>query len=439
MLRNEFESLRRLASAPMQKLNASKTGGRLVISIAFSKFTTSVLTAGLGFVFWTVAARLTSAQVVGRSAAAISAMQLIATFCALGFPALMVAELRDYSASAARRLVVASLAVSGGVAYVVALIYGVCYHLGTNSNDPLYGTVTGLALFGAGAAITTVVWVVDGALIGVQRSWAQVTRNLIFAVVKLAALPVAAWAAGLSIQAVYFAWLLGNLASLVVLVFRTRSGGREWARTKPSFRGLARIWRTAASHHWVSVALQIPHLAMPIMVSMQLGAATNAAFYAALLIVVFVWTVPGLLGVGLFAVRSDNASDFRNGLDTAIRLASWLSIAAAVGAPFLAHPFLKLFGSDYTEATLCLIILTTCTFASAAKSIYIGVRRMQRKLGKAARTACIGSALELGAVEIGICMGSLTAIGFTLGAAMVLQAVCFWPIISRARQATNAA
>jgi O-antigen/teichoic acid export membrane protein len=423
----------------MQKLNASKTGGRLVISIAFSKFTTSVLTAGLGFVFWTVAAHLTTAQVVGRSAAAISAMQLIATFCALGFPTLLVAELRDYSASAARRLVVASLAISGGVAYVVALIYGGLYHLGTKGNDPLYGTPTGLLLFGAGAAITTVVWVVDGALIGVQRSWAQVTRNLIFAVVKLAGLPVALWAIGLSIQAIYFVWLLGNVVSLVVLGFRTRSGGLAWVKTKPSFRGLARIWRTAASHHWVNVALQIPHLAMPIMVSMQLGAATNAAFYVALLIAVFVWTVPGLLGVGLFAVRSDNPSDFKNGLDTAIRLASWLSIAAVVGAPFLAQPFLMLFGSDYTEATYCLIILTICTFASATKSIYIGVRRVQGKLGKAARTACFGSVLELVAVEIGIWFGSLTAIGFTLGAAMVLQAACFWPIIRRARNNTEVA
>lgn len=411
----------------------SKTGGRLVISVAFSRFTTTVLTSVLGFVFWTVAAHLTSAPVVGRAAAAISAMQLIATFCALGFPTLLVAELRNHNDAAVKRLVITSLAIAGGVAFAVAVAYGVIYRIGTNTDDWLYSTPTGLTLFGIGAATTTVVWVLDGALIGVQQNWKQVTRNLIFALVKLAALPIAAIATGLTTPMVYFVWLLGNLVSLVVLGLRTQSGS-QWVKTKPSLRELAAIWRTAASHHWVNVALQLPHLAMPIMVAMQLGAATNAAFYVALLIVNFVWTAPMQLGVGLFALRTDNTADFHDGLQTAIRLSSWISVIAAIGAPLLANPLLALFGSDYQEANHCLMILTACTFASATKSIYIAVRRAEGTLGRAARAACVGSGLELVAVEVGIRIGNLTAVGWALGAAMVLQAVFFWPIIAKARK-----
>ena len=67
-------------------------------------------------------------------------------------------------------------------------------------------------------AVTTVTIVLDGALIGVQQSGRQVSRNLVFSLVKLIALPLAALAIGLSPQVIFSAWLLGNLISLLILV-----------------------------------------------------------------------------------------------------------------------------------------------------------------------------------------------------------------------------
>lgn len=413
------------------RLGNTSGPSRLVLDIALSRYATTILTSFLGFAFWVVAARMASDTVVGRSAAAISAMQLVATLCALGFPTLLIAELRQRDRRDIKGLVITSLALVGVVALVVGAIYGVAHRLVTNETW-LYSGPADLALFGAGTAITAIVWVLDGALNGVGRNWTLVTRNLVFSLVKLISLPLAALSVGLSTRVVYSVWLLGNVASLIVVGWRIKSR-REWLRRRPALSGLVPMWRSAASHHWVNIALQLPHLVMPIMVAMQLGAAANAAFYAALLIATFVWTAPMQLGVGLFALSSDSFERFRDGLDTAIRLSIGISVLAIAGAPLLARPVLGIFGTNYEQASDCLMILTMCTVASATKSIYIAVRRAQGLMAKAARAACLGSVLELGAVEVGIQLGGLTEVGTALGAAMVLQAFFFGPVIAKAR------
>lgn len=415
----------------MQARMSTELGGRLVIKIAFSRYASTLLTSGLGFVFWMVAARTATASVVGQAAAVISAMQLIATFCVLGFPTLLLAELKSRSSTDIRHLVVSSIGIAGSVTFVAAIAYGILYQATTGIDEWMYDSPAGIALFGIGAAFTTVVWVLDGALLGVRRIWTQVIRNFTFAVVKLAALPIAAVTVTLSPGIIYLAWLFGNLVSLIVVWLRVKSR-REWMKARPSVHGNLPVWRAAVSIHWVNVAFKIPHLVLPIMVAQQLGAAMNAAFYAALLIATIIWTAPMQLGTSLFALREDRPTEFSHGLGTVIHVATGMAILAALGAPFLARPLLGIFGPQYVEAANCLIILGACTFASAVKSIYIAVRRAQGALAKATRALCFGSALEVGAAQLGIMAGNLTAVGSALGAAMVIQTFFFWPAVRQA-------
>lgn len=410
--------------------SASTSGGRTVITIASSFLSSALLTSLLGFVFWAVAARMTSAEVVGGSAAAISAMQLIATVCAFGIPTLLVAELRRSAEAEIKLLVVTSLVIVGISTFSVAGACAVIYRSVSDNGDWMYNTTAGVALFGAGAAINAIAWVLDGALIGVWQSWTHVARNLIFSLVKLGALPIAALSVGLSTSIVYLVWLIGNLVSLAVVALRSKSLGR-WVKTRPSLSCLSTVWRSAAGHYGINLALQVSRLAMPIMVAAQLGPAANAAFYAVVLIVGFVWSAPMYLGTGMFSLRKEGGDAFSHGFRTALGLSLAISIIAAVVAPFIAGPVLDLFGSGYQEAAYCLMILISCTFASATKSIYIAVRRAEGELGRAARATAIGSVGELIAVQIGIHMGGLTEIGIALGVALVIEALFFGPLVYR--------
>lgn len=417
----------------LERTDGRKSGAHTVIAIGLSLCSTTVVTSGLGFVFWAVAAHMTTTEVVGRAAAVISAMQLITTFCTLGLHTLLIAELQNHTGAGLRRLVVTSLGIAGFVAFACSAGYAVIYHIAGRTGEWIYATPIGVALFGLGTAVTTVTIVLDGALIGVQRSERQVSRNLVFSLTKLIALPLAAVAIGLSPQVIFSVWLLGNLISLLILALRT-GATREWFTIKPSFRGFYPLWRTAAAHNWVNVAIQGPLLAMPIMVATQLSHQANAGFYAALLLATFVWVVPYHLAIAMFTLDSEDTQHFGSGLNTALRLSGAVSILAAVGAPILAYPLLAIFGPGYEQARYCLIALAICTFAAAIKAIYIAVRRAQGALGKAAKAAALGAALELIAVQVGLKFGGVTAIGIALGIAMVVQAAFFWPHIRKAQR-----
>jgi O-antigen/teichoic acid export membrane protein len=429
-------SRKRWLGLGLERGNASKSGGHRVATIALTLFSTTLVTAGLGFVFWALAAHVTSTEVVGRASAVISAMQLIGTLATLGFHILLVAELPRRDGADVKRLVVTSLGIAGGLAFAIAAGYAVVNHNAAKTSEWIYATPTGIALFGVGTALTSVTVVLDGALVGVQQAGRQASRNLVFSLVKLIALPVAAFAIGLSPQVVFSVWLLGNLVSLLTLGLRTKSP-REWLKTMPSLRGFSPLWRPVAGYHWINVATHAPALVMPIMVAAQLGAHANAGFYAALLLVGVVWIIPSHLATAMLTLDRGKAEHFGPGLSTALRLSGVVSVLAAAGAPILARPVLGIFGPGYEQASYCLIALATCTFAIAVKFIYIPVRRAQGALGKAALAVTLGAALELGAAELGLKLGAVTGLGIAFGAATLLEAVCFWPTIRKARKSSN--
>lgn len=439
MSQNELpapDSAVKVASAPWKRLtlrtDGAKSGAQVVARIGLSLYSTTLVTAVLGFLFWALAARLTTAEVVGRSAAVISAMQFIAAFATLGLHTLLLAELANRDGRTVKRLVVTSLGIAGTVAFIVSVCYAVIQRL-FSDREWLYATPSGIVLFALGTAVTTVTIVIDGAAIGVQQSGLQVIRNFVFALAKLIALPLAALAVGMSPGSVYAVWLLGNVVSLVVLFLRTKTP-LEWLGTTPSIGGFLPLWRTAAGHHWVNVATQAPRLALPVLVAVQVSNEANAGFYAALLLVTFVWIIPSHLGVAMFALGNDDPEHFGRGLSTTLRLSALVSILAAVGTPILARPLLSIFGPEYVDASTCLIAFAMVTFAVAIKSIYIAVRRSQGALGRAAWASALGAVLELGAAEVGLKLGAVTGVGIALSIAMVVEAAFYWPAIRKAQR-----
>lgn len=408
---------------------SGKNGSHVVIAIAAALCSTTVVTATLGFAFWALAARLASTDVVGRAAAVISAMQFIGTFATLGMHTLLIAELPRRSAAEMRRLVLTCVGAASAVGFVAAIGYALFEHVAVRSTAGwMYSTVIGTLLFGVGTAVSTVTVVLDGALIGVGQSGRQVSRNLVFSVVKLAVLPLAAVAFGLSPELIFLAWLIGNVVSLVTVALRAEAV-RAWLTTIPDVKAVWQLRQTVAGHHWVNVATEAPRLAMPVLVAAQVSNEANAGFYAALLMATLIWIVPNHLATAMFALNSGDSRHFDTGLRTALRISAAVSVAAAVLVPLLAYPLLSIFGPAYVEARYCLIVLSLCTFASAVKSIYISVRRAQGALGVAAKAAAVGALLEICGAQIGLTYGGITGLGIGFGAAVVLQTVFFWPAI----------
>ena len=92
---------------------------------AGSLFGTTIVTSGLGFVYWLVAARHFTPEAIGIASASISTMTLLGTFCIVGLGTLLITELprqpQQASSLISTALVVVAI-VSGCVGLMFALI-----------------------------------------------------------------------------------------------------------------------------------------------------------------------------------------------------------------------------------------------------------------------------------------------------------------------------
>lgn len=191
---------------------ARPAAARALIGNAVSLVGTSAVTSGLGFAFWWVAARQLSPEALGAGTAAVSAMTLVGTAGMLGLGTLLISEL-PRAGDRAPGLMAASL---GATALACAALAGV-------AGAALPWVMPGFAwitagpgaflLFVLGVVLTGVTLVFDQAIIGRLRGDLQLWRNLLSAVIKIAALLVLTRGRP-DAPSVYAAWLVGNLLSL---------------------------------------------------------------------------------------------------------------------------------------------------------------------------------------------------------------------------------
>ena len=396
---------------------------------ASSLFGTTLVTSVLGFAFWAVAARVATAEAVGGASAAISVMQLLGSLGTLGLGTLLIGEL-GRRPSAAVPLVVAGLRVAAVASLVLGVAVGLVIGAVTSHPSPLFTLGLPVVLFAVGTSLTAVAAVVDQALVGLSLGVRQLRRNTVFSVGKLLLLVAAAVSGWLSAPAIYLVWTLGQVVSLVLL-WRRNHDPAAWLRQRGGIASLRGLGRAAFAHHLMNVASHAPVLLLPLVVNAVLGASVNAAFYIALLLVGFAWTIPTSLSTALFAVPGDDLVTLARELRLSLRISVVVSIGSAVGFAVLAYPLLLAFGREYTSARWCLVILGCVTLASAVKSLYVAVCRVQGKLRVAAIATTVGSLAEILGGGIGT-RGGLVGVAVGLGGAMVLEALVFAPRVVRA-------
>jgi O-antigen/teichoic acid export membrane protein len=404
---------------------------RPVLRNAASMYGSALITSGLGFVYWIVAARAFPIDRVGIASAAISAMVLLGQAGLLGLASMTLGELAREGEFPVGLVSVACL-----VAGTASLLLGVGYVLLAPVVSAKLGRLghgfAGPALFALGTGITGVTLVLDQAVIGINRPELQLNRNIVFSAVKLLILPIGAIAPiGHKDIVIFTSWLIGNLASLVSFWIHThRLGIRPHLR--PAFRTLASLRRLAFAHHWLNVADQVPRLLLPVIVSITLTSALTAAFYTAALIVGIVAVIPAQLSTALFALPRGQLDRLATELRSTLKLSIAVSLAGAVAFAALAHPLLLLFGHQYTKATTAMILLGLSTLPYAVKVHYASVERVRGHLMRCAAVSTAGAAAEIGLSFVGAKLLGLDGVSLGMDVALGLEMLLLWPVVARA-------
>jgi O-antigen/teichoic acid export membrane protein len=207
---------------------------------------------------------------------------------------------------------------------------------------------------------------------------------------------------------------MGNLISLAFLVAYAILKGEQIWRYRPQIGLVRKLSYPALIHHSLNIALQVPGLALPVIVTIVVSSQMNAYFYAAWMIASFVFIGPIALATVLYAVGSMDTVMLAQKFRRTLKLSLLIGILACGFLAIAADRVLWVFGADYArQAAWCLRILSLAVFPIAMKNLYVAIFRIRNRIIVATRMVVIGSFLELILATAGGKLGGVA--GLSLG------------------------
>ncbi len=392
---------------------------------------TMLVTSGLGFAFWWLAARRFSTEAVGLASAATSAMMLLSTVCMLGLGTLLITELPRNRGQEGSWISFAVILV-GGVSLVVGMVFALLAPLVSKDLQPLGANIAHMLLFAAGVSLSAITVVLDQAVIGLLRGGLQFWRNTLFTVAKLVMLALASvWFAQRTGMSIYAAWMLGNVVSLIPLViFALIKSGGSLKRYVPQWGILRKFGTAAIQHHILNLIIQAPTQMLPLLVTILLSVQVNAWFYVSSMMANFVFSISTSLTMVLHAENAAQSATLAQKARLTIGLAAITSIVVNAVLIVAAAPILGFFGASYAmHAALSLRILTFGAFPLIIKNHYISMRRIKDEITNAMIPISIGCLLELGAAALGAHVAGLTGLSAGWVLAMGVEALLMAPLV----------
>jgi O-antigen/teichoic acid export membrane protein len=358
-------------------------------------------------------------------------MTVLGTIGMLGLNTLLIGELprRQHRAG----LVSAALLTSGIGSLLLGLGFALAAPYFSNRFADISGSPEQASLFVAGVVLIGVSLVFDQATIGLLRGRLQLWRNVVFAAAKLLILPVAATILhdrfGLDIT---LAWVGGAAASLAVLALHLWQNG-DPVLPSPDWDVLRGLGRLTMIHNWLNLAISVPWMLLPVLVTVIVSPTANAAFYAAWTLSGFLRIVPTHLSTVLFAMAAADPQAIAPKLRLSLRVSMMIGLVGIAALVMSAHLALSFFGASYAHAaTLTLWLLTIGYLPTVPKVHYIAVCRATGHIKRAAIVLTTTAAMELTLAVVGAMIGGLNGLSTALLAGFMVEGLVTAPRVFRA-------
>lgn len=299
-----------------------------------------VLAAGLGVIYWVVAARFYPAEEVGRASAELSFIFLLGTVAELGLRSALVRYLPQHPANG-RRLVLQFAGLNAAAAIVLSFaLLALPWRWLSDSwiNTPLLAAAT---------LVWTLYFVQSGALIGLRLTNHYLVQSLLFNAGKLALLLVCAVMAVPG--AVVISWFVAApliAAAYWGLTLRRADAGRIAGNPVLPLRDMAGL---VSLDYVGSLLAETTLRLLPLLVLRLVGAAEAAYFYQAFLVAGMLKLVTSSL-VASFTVEV--ARDPSRRAEFSRRMILIALVLSAAGSLFLflfGHWIMLVFGQDYAR------------------------------------------------------------------------------------------
>lgn len=348
-------------------------------SNAFYLMIANAVAALFGFAFWIIAARFYPVETVGLASAVIAAMGLLASFANLGLGHGLIRFLLS-SGRKASSLLNSSFTISILAALLVSLIFLGGLGFWAPALLFLHQEPVLIAAFVVFTIAFTVKFTAGQALIAERRAGFLVAREVILNLLRL---PLVILLAGVFDSfGIFGSWGISLWVALLfnILLFLPR--------IQPGYRLRLTISREInemvhfSSGSYVANLLQVaPGMILPIMVINLLGPELNAHFYIAWIIAGAVTMVAESTSMSLFAEGSYGERNLGLNVRRSLKLIFLILLPIVILVLAFANKLLLAFGSSYSESgTILLRILTLSALPLAINTIYLSIKRVEKKL-----------------------------------------------------------
>ncbi len=348
---------------------------------------TTVVNSAFGFVFWLLAARLFTVQVVGLTAAIVSASTIILLLASLGVGGMLIQSLPEQGKPAGWSLtfwagmataVATSLAIGCAALVLLPLIARQLNELRSSA----YATI-----FAVGTLAMTAGAIFDYVFIAERAAGNMFGRNSVVAAGKVLMVGLVTLVAGTSALNLLGAWAAASVVGLglgIGLLARRVSVMRP-PRPSVLIQSALGLRSRLAGHQLIGMGGALLPYLLPLLVTARLSPRDNAYFYTTWMMAGIFLIIAPATSQSLFAEGVHSPHDLRTKTRSALAIIGATLIPCVVGVLAMGGLLLSAFGTAYAHHAIGLLrIVLLASFADAVTQVYVAVMRVQGRLGAAA-------------------------------------------------------
>ncbi|MBA2286263.1 MAG: polysaccharide biosynthesis C-terminal domain-containing protein [Ktedonobacteraceae bacterium] len=344
----------------------------------------TVLTSVIGYLYWVVAVHLYSAHDIGLVSAIISVTTLTSSLANPGIGPTLIQMLPHRASGYAWSVTLNAGLVTGTFTSLLAgIILVIALPLYSDQFAILGQNVAYATAFIVGVPLWTVTTLLDQTFVAERATVHMLTRNVIFAILKLLFMLVLAH---IGVFGIFSSWVLALVLSVII-------GALLVPRLKRAYcfalRGLIQQVRAMLSslawHHFANLGSTLPMYLLPVFVTIRLSATDNAYFYTGWMLGSIFFMVSPAVATSLFSEGSHRTDNLLRKVSSSAVIIGALLAPAMLTVFVAGYYILLLFGHSYADHSLLLLtILTVSAVPDAITNIYVSVLRIQRRLRLAA-------------------------------------------------------
>jgi len=373
--------LRYLSSRKIE-LMARDSLYRTSFLMAFS----NIVSAGCGFFFWIVAARLYSVEEVGLATALISSLALVALFAALGFDSSII---RFLPLEDKRKVISTGLIVTTGTSILAGGIFILLARILTPSM-PLWQEPGYYLAFILIAVLNSIAVNCGYIFVADRKAELYFLQNIMQAIRIPALLPLTF----LGVFGILGSIGLGHLAAAFFSLAKIQMAISQ-INLQVDREFISKSFRFSFLNYLSSLLYAAPTLIMPILVLSLLDEAEAAKYYIAFALGTLVLIIPSSFGTSLFVEGSHG-----NGLRRSALAAGGASLIIMLPAVVLLFLFgdrlLGLLKGEYIEAFGLLRIIALSSFPVACYSLFIPIQNVRMRVESILKLNAVRGLLLLG-------------------------------------------